>query len=89
MALLYPMIVLATRGDRDRLAGGDFRRVLDDASRRCRSVIRRACAVVHTSREMSGRSIVPPVNYFLLLMVLLAVLGFRSRTAWLRPMASR
>ncbi|WP_430392099.1 potassium transporter Kup [Dyella sp. 20L07] len=34
--------------------------------------------VVHTSREMSGQIFVPWVNNFLLVMVLLAVLGFRS-----------
>jgi len=35
-------------------------------------------AVVHTSNEMSGQVFVPWVNYFLLIMVMLAVLGFRS-----------
>lgn len=34
--------------------------------------------VVHTSREMSGQIFVPWVNNFLLIMVLAAVLGFRS-----------
>ncbi len=34
--------------------------------------------VVHTSREMSGQIFVPWVNNFLLVMVLLAVVGFRS-----------
>jgi KUP system potassium uptake protein len=34
--------------------------------------------IVHTSREMSGQIFVPWVNAFLLVMVLLAVLGFRS-----------
>ncbi|MBM7130035.1 potassium transporter Kup [Dyella mobilis] len=34
--------------------------------------------VVHTSREMSGQIFVPWVNAFLLVMVLVAVLGFRS-----------
>jgi KUP system potassium uptake protein len=35
-------------------------------------------SVVHTSSEMSGQVFVPWVNYFLLIMVMLAVLGFRS-----------
>ncbi|HEY8683585.1 MAG TPA: potassium transporter Kup [Rhodanobacter sp.] len=35
-------------------------------------------AVVHTSSHMSGQVFVPWVNYFLLIMVMLAVLGFRS-----------
>lgn len=35
-------------------------------------------AVVHTSNEMSGQVFVPWVNSFLLVMVMLAVLGFRS-----------
>ncbi|WNL45429.1 potassium transporter Kup [Dyella sp. BiH032] len=34
--------------------------------------------IVHTSREMSGQIFVPWVNTFLLVMVLIAVLGFRS-----------
>ena len=34
--------------------------------------------VVHTSREMSGQIFVPWVNSFLLVMVLIAVFGFRS-----------
>jgi KUP system potassium uptake protein len=34
--------------------------------------------IVHTSREMSGQIFVPWVNNFLLVMVLAAVLGFRS-----------
>jgi KUP system potassium uptake protein len=34
--------------------------------------------VVHTSREMSGQIFVPWINSFLLVMVLLAVFGFRS-----------
>jgi KUP system potassium uptake protein len=34
--------------------------------------------IVHTSREMSGQIFVPWVNSFLLVMVLIAVLGFRS-----------
>ena len=35
-------------------------------------------AVVHTSSEMSGQVFVPWVNYFLLIMVMLAVVGFGS-----------
>ena len=35
-------------------------------------------AVVHTSHEMSGQVFVPWVNYFLLIMVMLAVVGFGS-----------
>ncbi len=35
-------------------------------------------AVVHTSNEMSGQVFVPWVNYFLLIMVMLAVVGFGS-----------
>ncbi|WP_254063226.1 potassium transporter Kup [Rhodanobacter sp. L36] len=35
-------------------------------------------SVVHTSSEMSGQVFVPWVNYFLLIMVMLAVIGFRS-----------
>ena len=35
-------------------------------------------AVVHTSNELSGQVFVPWVNYFLLIMVMLAVVGFGS-----------
>jgi len=37
--------------------------------------------VIHTSREMSGQIFVPWVNSFLLVMVLVAVFGFRSSDA--------
>src|SRR3546814_17578467 len=35
-------------------------------------------AVVHTSREMSGQIFVPWVNRMLMVLVIMAVLGFRS-----------
>ncbi len=46
-------------------------------------------AVVHTSSEMSGQVFVPWVNYFLLIMVMLAVSASARLTAWARPTASR
>ncbi|WP_090450061.1 potassium transporter Kup [Dyella sp. OK004] len=76
-ALLYPMIGLATLATviaSQAVISGAF------------SMTREAMAlgysmrmpIVHTSREMSGQIFVPWVNAFLLVMVLLAVLGFRS-----------
>ncbi|WP_266168467.1 potassium transporter Kup [Dyella subtropica] len=75
--LLYPMIGLATLATviaSQAVISGAF------------SMTREAMAlgysmrmpVVHTSREMSGQIFVPWVNAFLLVMVLLAVLSFRS-----------
>jgi KUP system potassium uptake protein len=75
--LLYPMIALATAATviaSQAVISGAF------------SMTREAMSlgysprmpVVHTSREMSGQIFVPWVNSFLLVMVLVAVIGFRS-----------
>ena len=75
--LLYPMIGLATAATviaSQAVISGAF------------SMTREAMSlgysprmpVVHTSREMSGQIFVPWVNSFLLVMVLVAVIGFRS-----------
>ncbi|GLQ93172.1 potassium transporter Kup [Dyella acidisoli] len=75
--LLYPMIALATVATviaSQAVISGAF------------SMTREAMTlgysmrmpVVHTSREMSGQIFVPWINAFLLVMVLVAVLGFRS-----------
>ncbi|WP_267224869.1 potassium transporter Kup [Dyella silvae] len=75
--LLYPMIGLATIATviaSQAVISGAF-----SMTREAMSLgYSMRMPVVHTSREMSGQIFVPWVNNFLLIMVLLAVLGFRS-----------
>ena len=76
-ALLYPMIGLATLA-----AVIAAQAVISGAFSMTREAISLGYSmrmqVVHTSREMSGQIFVPWVNSFLLVMVLVAVFGFRS-----------
>ncbi|MFC4765144.1 potassium transporter Kup [Dyella koreensis] len=76
-ALLYPMIGLATVATviaSQAVISGAF-----SMTREAMSLgYSMRMPIVHTSREMSGQIFVPWVNSFLLVMVLLAVLGFRS-----------
>ena len=76
-ALLYPMIVLATAA-----AVIASQSVISGAFSMTREAMSLGYSmrmpIVHTSRELSGQIFVPWVNGFLLVMVLLAVLGFRS-----------
>ncbi|RUL76893.1 potassium transporter Kup [Dyella choica] len=75
--LLYPMIALATVATviaSQAVISGAF-----SMTREAMSLgYSMRMPVVHTSREMSGQIFVPWINAFLLVMVLLAVLGFRS-----------
>ncbi|KLD64729.1 potassium transporter Kup [Dyella japonica] len=75
--LLYPMIGLATIATviaSQAVISGAF-----SMTREAMSLgYSMRMPVVHTSREMSGQIFVPWVNNFLLIMVLAAVLGFRS-----------
>ncbi|MFK2929925.1 potassium transporter Kup [Dyella agri] len=75
--LLYPMIGLATVATviaSQSVISGAF-----SMTREAMSLgYSMRMPVVHTSREMSGQIFVPWVNYFLLLMVLFAVLHFGS-----------
>jgi KUP system potassium uptake protein len=76
-ALLYPMIGLATVATviaSQAVISGAF-----SMTREAMSLgYSMRMQVVHTSREMSGQVFVPWVNSFLLVMVLIAVFGFRS-----------
>jgi len=76
-ALLFPMIVLATAA-----AVIASQAVISGAFSMTREAMSLGysprMAVVHTSREMSGQIFVPWVNRMLMLMVILAVLLFRS-----------
>ncbi|HKR77831.1 MAG TPA: potassium transporter Kup [Rhodanobacter sp.] len=76
-ALLYPMIALATAA-----AVIASQAVISGAFSMTREAMSLGYSmrmpVVHTSREMSGQIFVPWVNYFLLIMVLFAVLHFGS-----------
>jgi KUP system potassium uptake protein len=75
--LLYPMIALATVATviaSQAVISGAF-----SMTREAMSLgYSMRMPVVHTSREMSGQIFVPWINAFLLVMVLVAVLGFRS-----------
>ncbi|MFK2892609.1 potassium transporter Kup [Dyella flagellata] len=75
--LLYPMIGLATVATviaSQAVISGAF-----SMTREAMSLgYSMRMPVVHTSREMSGQIFVPWINAFLLVMVLVAVLGFRS-----------
>ncbi|MGH8157740.1 MAG: potassium transporter Kup [Rhodanobacter sp.] len=75
--LLYPMIALATVA-----AVIASQAVISGAFSMTREAMSLGYSmrmqVVHTSREMSGQIFVPWVNSFLLVMVLVAVFGFRS-----------
>jgi KUP system potassium uptake protein len=75
--LLYPMIGLATVATviaSQAVISGAF-----SMTREAMSLgYSMRMPVVHTSREMSGQIFVPWVNNFLLVMVLAAVVGFRS-----------
>ena len=79
-ALLYPMIALATVATviaSQAVISGAF-----SMTREAMSLgYSMRMQVVHTSREMSGQIFVPWVNSFLLVMVLVAVFGFRSSDA--------
>ena len=78
-------------GHGDRLAGGDLRRVLGHAARRCSSASCRALTIRHTSRRArSARSTCPAINWCLFV----AVRRARRRLRLLdqprrRPTASR
>jgi KUP system potassium uptake protein len=78
--LLYPMIGLATLATviaSQAVISGAF-----SMTREAMSLgYSMRMQVVHTSREMSGQIFVPWVNSFLLVMVLIAVFGFRSSDA--------
>jgi KUP system potassium uptake protein len=75
--LLYPLIALATVATviaSQAVISGAF-----SMTREAMSLgYSMRMPVVHTSREMSGQIFVPWINSFLLVMVLLAVFGFRS-----------
>jgi KUP system potassium uptake protein len=75
--LLYPMIALATVATviaSQAVISGAF-----SMTREAMSLgYSMRMPVVHTSREMSGQIFVPWINAFLLVMVLVAVFGFRS-----------
>jgi KUP system potassium uptake protein len=75
--LLYPMIALATAATviaSQAVISGAF-----SMTREAMSLgYSMRMPIVHTSREMSGQIFVPWINAFLLVMVLVAVLGFRS-----------
>jgi len=75
--LLYPMIALATAS-----AVIASQAVISGAFSMTREAMSLGysprMAVVHTSHEMSGQIFVPWVNRMLLVLVLLAVIGFRS-----------
>jgi KUP system potassium uptake protein len=75
--LLYPMIGLATVATviaSQAVISGAF-----SMTREAMSLgYSMRMQVIHTSREMSGQIFVPWVNSFLLVMVLVAVFGFRS-----------
>ena len=75
--LLYPMIALATAATviaSQAVISGAF-----SMTREAMSLgYSMRMPIVHTSREMSGQIFVPWINAFLLVMVLLAVFGFRS-----------
>jgi KUP system potassium uptake protein len=75
--LIYPMIALATAATviaSQAVISGAF-----SMTREAMSLgYSMRMPVVHTSREMSGQIFVPWVNSFLLVMVLVAVIGFRS-----------
>ena len=78
--LLYPMIGLATLAAviaSQAVISGAFSMTREAISLGYSMRMR----VIHTSREMSGQIFVPWVNSFLLVMVLVAVLGFRSSDA--------
>ena len=76
-SLLYPMILLAAAA-----AVIASQAVISGAFSMTREAMSLGysprMAVVHTSREMSGQIFVPWVNKLLMVMVILAVLGFRS-----------
>jgi len=77
LALLYPMIGLAciaTVIASQAVISGAFSMTREAISLGYSMRMQ----VVHTSREMSGQIFVPWVNSFLLVMVLVAVFGFRS-----------
>ncbi|HEV7779435.1 MAG TPA: potassium transporter Kup [Luteibacter sp.] len=75
--LLYPMIALATMS-----AVIASQAVISGAFSMTREAMSLGysprMAVVHTSREMSGQIFVPWINRLLMVLVFLAVLGFRS-----------
>ncbi len=76
-ALLYPMIVLAAAAAviaSQAVISGAFSMTREAMSLGYSPRL----AVVHTSREMSGQIFVPWVNRMLMVLVILAVLGFRS-----------
>ncbi|RCS31529.1 potassium transporter Kup [Rhodanobacter denitrificans] len=76
-SLLYPMIVLAAAA-----AVIASQAVISGAFSMTREAMTLGysprLAVVHTSREMSGQIFVPWVNRMLMVLVIVAVLGFRS-----------
>jgi KUP system potassium uptake protein len=75
--LLYPMIVLAAAAAviaSQAVISGAFSMTREAMSLGYSPRL----AVVHTSREMSGQIFVPWVNRMLMVLVILAVLGFRS-----------
>jgi len=76
-ALLYPMIVLSACAAviaSQAVISGAFSMTREAMSLGYSPRL----AVVHTSREMSGQIFVPWVNRMLMVLVILAVLGFRS-----------
>jgi KUP system potassium uptake protein len=76
-ALLYPMIALSTAAAviaSQAVISGAFSMTREAMSLGYSPRMR----VVHTSREMSGQIFVPWVNRMLMVLVILAVLGFRS-----------
>ncbi|KZC24330.1 potassium transport protein Kup [Rhodanobacter thiooxydans] len=76
-SLLYPMIVLSAAAAviaSQAVISGAFSMTREAMSLGYSPRL----AVVHTSREMSGQIFVPWVNRMLMVLVILAVLGFRS-----------
>jgi KUP system potassium uptake protein len=76
-ALLYPMVILATMS-----AVIASQAVISGAFSMTREAVQLGysprMAVVHTSREMSGQIFVPWINRMLMVLVIAAVIGFRS-----------
>ena len=65
------------RGDRDRLAGGDLRRVLADQQAVQLGFLPRM-TIIQTSARVIGQIYIPSLNWLLCAVVLAAVIGFGS-----------
>ena len=75
---LYPMVVARHRGHRHRLAGARSPAPPRSRDRRSSSASCRASTSCRPRRSAYGQIYIPALNWFLLVMVLAAVLGFGS-----------